>query len=354
MDVTEKVNLVLRPPTEEVVTQEELLELFKTNSKPKHYIGIEISGFLHLGSLISTSFKINDFVKAGVDCTIFLADWHTLLNEKLGGSFETIRKVSKYYDDAFRLVCPKANIVLGTDLYDSKKEYWSELVQIAKHMSLARTMRTLTIMGRSENDEKVDLAKLIYPAMQATDIHSLDLDIVHAGMDQRKIHMLVKDVFPKMKWKVPVAVHHKLLPGLTKPPEEKPGGEAVKMSKSDPNAGIFIHNSDDEIRTKIKKGFCEEGRTENNPILEIAKHIVFHEFDTITIERPEKFGGNVSYDNFESLESDFLQKKLHPTDLKQSVGESLVKIVSPVREKLVLSDELSDLIKNNLVFDRRH
>jgi len=330
MDAAEKVELVSRPPTEEVVTQEELLELFKTNSKPKHYIGIEISGFLHLGSLITTSFKINDFVKAGVDCTVFLADWHTLLNEKLGGNFETIRKVSKYYEDAFRLVCPEANIVLGTDLYDSKKEYWSELVQIAKHMSLARTMRTLTIMGRSENDEKIDLAKLLYPAMQAADIHSLDLDIVHAGMDQRKIHMLVKDVFPKMKWKVPVA-----------------GGEVGKMSKSDPNAGIFIHNSDDEIRTKIKKGFCEEEITENNPILEIAKHIVFHEFDAITIERSEKFGGNVSYDNFESLESDFAQKKLHPTDLKQAVGESLVKIVSPVREKLTLSDELSDLIKNS-------
>jgi len=299
MDVTEKVSLILRPPTEEVVTEDELLELFKTNSKPKHYIGIEISGFLHLGSLISTGFKLNDFVKAGVDCTVFLADWHTLLNEKLGGSFETIKKVSKYYEDAFRLICPEASIVLGTDLYDSKKEYWSELVQIAKHMSLARTLRTLTIMGRSENDEKIDLAKLIYPAMQAADIHSLDLDIVHAGMDQRKIHMLVKDVFPKMKWKVPVAVHHKLLPG------------------------------------------------ENNPVLEITKHVVFHEFDSITVERPEKFGGNVSYDNFESLKSDFSQKKLHPTDLKQAVGESLVKIVSPVREKLALSDELSNLIKNN-------
>jgi tyrosyl-tRNA synthetase len=347
MDVTEKVGLVSKPPTEEVVTQEELLELFKTNSKPKHYIGIEISGFLHLGSLISTGFKINDFVKAGVGCTVFLADWHTLLNEKMGGSFETIRKVSKYYEDAFRLVCPEANVVLGTDLYDSKREYWSELVQIAKHMSLARTMRTLTIMGRTENDEKIDLAKLIYPAMQAADIHSLDLDIVHAGMDQRKIHMLVKDVFPKMKWKVPVAVHHKLLPGLTKPVEEKLGGEVSKMSKSDPNAGVFIHNTDDEIITKIKKGFCEEGRTENNPILEIAKHIVFHEFDAITIERPEKFGGNVSYDNFENLESDFAQKKLHPTDLKQVVGQSLVKIVSPVRDKLDLNEELSNLIKNN-------
>ena len=159
--------------------------------------------------------------------------------------------------------------------------------------------------------------------------------------------MLVKDVFPKMKWKVPVAVHHKLLPGLTKPTEEKLDGEVAKMSKSDPNAGVFIHNSDDEIRTKIKKGFCDEGITENNPILEIAKHVVFHEFDALYIERPEKFGGNVSYDNFESLESDFSQKKLHPADLKQAVGESLVKIVSPIREQLALSDKLYDLIKNN-------
>ena len=49
MDVTEKVSLVSKPPTEEVVTREELLELFKTNSKPKHYIGIEISGFFTSG-----------------------------------------------------------------------------------------------------------------------------------------------------------------------------------------------------------------------------------------------------------------------------------------------------------------
>ena len=190
--------------------------------------------------------------------------------------------------------------------------------------------------------------------MQATDIHSLDLDIMHAGMDQRKIHMLVKDVFPKMKWKVPIAIHHKLLPGLTKPVEEKTDGEVTKMSKSDPNAGIFIHNTDDEIRSKIKKGFCEEGIIENNPILEIARQIVFHEFSTISIERPEKFGGNISYNNYENLESDFLQKKLHPTDLKEAVGESLIKIVSPIRDKLDLSEDLSNLIKNNLVFESRH
>ena len=72
LDIIEKVDLIERPPTEEVVTRDELIELLKINSSPKHYIGLEISGFLHLGSLISTGFKINDFVKAGVKCTVFL------------------------------------------------------------------------------------------------------------------------------------------------------------------------------------------------------------------------------------------------------------------------------------------
>ena len=345
MDVLEKVDLIEKPPTEEVVTRDELTELFKTNSSPNHYIGLEISGFLHLGSLISTGFKINDFAKAGVNCKIFLADWHTLINDKLGGNWETISKVSKYYQDAFKLVCPDAEIILGSKLYEEKTEYWSELVRFTKHMSIARTMRTLTIMGRSEDDNKIDVAKLLYPAMQAVDIHSLDVDIAHAGMDQRKIHMLVREIFPKMKWKVPVAVHHKLLPGLSKPAD--PTEIVGKMSKSDPNSGVFVHNTDEEIKKKISKAWCEEANIENNPLLEIARTVIFHEFSEMNVERPDKFGGNVSYANYEELGSDFANKKLHPGDLKQTVGNYLVKIVSPIRDKLNLSDEIFEAIKKS-------
>lgn len=345
MDIIEKVELIERPPTEEVVTRDELIELFKTNSSPNHYIGLEISGFLHLGSLISTGFKINDFVKAGVNCTIFLADWHTLINDKLGGDWDTISRVSKYYQNAFNLVCPDAKIILGSELYQEKKEYWAELVRFTKHMSIARTMRTLTIMGRSEDDKKIDVAKLLYPAMQAVDIHSLDVDIAHAGMDQRKIHMLVREIFPKMKWKVPVAVHHKLLPGLSKPVESN--GEVTKMSKSDPNSGIFIHNTDAEIKKKISKAWCEEANIQNNPLLEISKHVIFHEFKEMKVERPEKFGGNVSYYDYLQLQKDFEDKKLHPGDLKQTVSNYLIKIVSPIRKKLSLNDELFEAIKNS-------
>lgn len=343
MDVLEKVDLVERPPTEEIVTREELTELFKTNPSPNHYIGLEISGFLHLGSLISTGFKINDFARAGVNCRIFLADWHTLINDKLGGDWETISKVSRYYQDAFKLVCPKAEIILGSRLYEEKAGYWSDLVRFTKHMSIARTMRTLTIMGRSEDDARIDVAKLLYPAMQAVDIHSLDVDIAHAGMDQRKIHMLVREIFPKMRWKVPVAVHHRLLPGLSKPAD--PAEIAGKMSKSDPNSGVFVHDSDEEIRRKISKAWCEEANIKNNPLLEIARTVIFHEFSEMSIERPERFGGNTSYSSYQELESDFAGRKLHPGDLKQSVGNHLVKIVAPIRDKLNLSDEIFEAIK---------
>lgn len=348
MDVLEKVELIEKPPTEEIVTRDELIELFKTNSKPKHYIGLEISGFLHLGSLISTGFKINDFIAAGVDCTIFLADWHTLINDKLGSNWDTIAKVSTYYKKAFGIVCPNANIVMGSDLYEQRKEYWQEVVSFTKNMSLARTMRTLTIMGRTENEEKIDLAKLLYPPMQAVDIHSLDIDIAHAGMDQRKIHMLAREVFPKMNWKVPVAVHHRLLPSLSRPVDNSQEAKLLgKMSKSDPNSGIFIHNSDEEIKNKIKKAWCEAGNIKNNPLLEIVKHIIFHEFKAFNIERPSKFGGNVSFTSYKELESAFKEQKIHPSDLKQAVGNYLTNIIRPVRGQLNLGDGLKEIIEKS-------
>jgi tyrosyl-tRNA synthetase len=345
LDVTEKIALVTKDPTEEVVTNEELENLFKTNSHPKHYIGLEISGFLHLGSLILTGFKINDFIKARVESTVFLADWHTFINNKLGGDWEKIRRVSKYYADAFKLFCPGVKIIQGSELYESRKEYWLDLVKFAKHMSFERAMRSLTIMGRTEK-EKIDLGQLLYPPMQAVDIHAMDLDIVHAGMDQRKIHMLVREIFPKMKWKVPVAVHHHILPGLSEPQiSDTEDSIFTKMSKSKSGSGIFIHDSDDEIRSKFKKAWCPEGIVENNPLLEISRHLIFHEFKEITVERPSKFGGNVTFTSYQQLEKEFAEKKLHPSDLKETVSKYIIDIIKPIRQKLVLNEDLANAIK---------
>ena len=73
MDVEDRLAFIMREPTEEVVTADELHALIETKAHPKHYIGLEISGMLHIGSLVMTGFKINDFMKAGINTTVFLA-----------------------------------------------------------------------------------------------------------------------------------------------------------------------------------------------------------------------------------------------------------------------------------------
>ncbi|MGD1835430.1 MAG: tyrosine--tRNA ligase [Nitrososphaeraceae archaeon] len=338
MDIDEKLSLVTKLPTQEIVTTNELKNLLQTVSRPKHYIGLEISGFLHLGSLIVTGYKLNDLIKAGFKTTVFLADWHTFINNKLSGDWQKIKDISEYYSNAFKFFCPGVDVLLGSDLYEQDSDYWKNFMKFCKHITLSRTMRSLTIMGRSEKDN-LDFSQFLYPAMQSTDIHSLDLDMVHAGMDQRKIHMLVREIFPKLKWKVPVCLHHHLLPGLTEPTtlgvSENDHNDAKissKMSKSKPIGSILIHDDFETINNKISKAFCPVGISENNPILELLKYVIFQRFSEFTIERPSKYGGNISYYNYDDLEKDYKKIKIHPLDLKKSVSFYLNEIISPIRE----------------------
>jgi tyrosyl-tRNA synthetase len=157
-------------------------------------------------------------------------------------------------------------------------------------------------------------------------------------MDQRKIHMLVREIFPKLGWKVPVSVHHHLLPGLTEPTKFAPtvGDDedsrlSSKMSKTNPLSGILIHDDDSTINNKISKAYCPIGISENNPILEIIRYVIFHNFSEFQIDRPSKYGGNTVYDNYMKLENDYNQKKIHPKDLKDSVSIYLNKVIEPIR-----------------------
>jgi tyrosyl-tRNA synthetase len=354
MDLEDRLALMKRPPTEEVLTEAELVELLGKEAHPRHYIGLEISGLLHLGSLVILGFKINDFIRAGIRCKVFLADWHSYINNKLGGDLEKIERVSRYYKDAFGFFCPGVEFELGSRLYEKNDQYWKDMLRFSKQITLARDTRCLTIMGRTTRD-KLDVAQYIYPPMQATDIRAMDLDIVHSGLDQRKVHVLVREVFPSLGWKVPVAVHHHLLAGLQRPEgsgidEDAESDKVVssKMSKSKPDSAIFIHDGADEIARKMGKAWCPERQTEGNPVLDFAKHIIFHEADLLEVVRPEKYGGSASFASYAQLEAAYVDGKLHPTDLKQAVASRLDAVVAPVREHFKgtkILDEVTMIIR---------
>lgn len=336
MDLETKIDLIKKPPTEEILVEEELLELLQTNEHPGHYQGFEISGLLHLGNLIVSGFKINDFFKAGINCQVFLADWHSFINNKFAGDWEKILSASKYYEEAFKFFCPGAKIVLGSDLYHNNDDYWKNLLRFAKHMTLSRTLRCMTIMGRWEN-EKLDLSQYFYASMQAVDVKEIGAEMPHGGMDQRKAHVLAREIYPKMGWKKPIAVHHHVLMGIAEPVklETKDKLEQViasKMSKSKPWTAIFIHDTEKQIKEKLRKAWCPERQVDMNPILDMVEHVVFHENKTFKIERPAKFGGTIEFQSYPELEKAYCQGSLHPQDLKNAVAEEISRIIRPIRE----------------------
>ena len=150
-------------------------------------------------------------------------------------------------------------------------------------------------------------------------------DICQLGMDQRKVNMLAREYCdiskPKRKHK-PIILSHHMLPGLT----------GQKMSKSDPNSAIFMDDTAEDVRIKIKKAFCTPEVVEGNPVMEYAKFLVFPRLGKMEVKRSEKNGGDVVYDNYEALEADYVSGALHPSDLKPSLTTAINSILEPVRE----------------------
>jgi tyrosyl-tRNA synthetase len=135
-------------------------------------------------------------------------------------------------------------------------------------------------------------------------------------MDQRKVNMLAReycdDIGRKEK---PIIISHHMLSGL------KEG--QTKMSKSDPDSAIFMEDSEEDVKRKIKKAFCPEKIVEGNPILDYAKSIIFESFGSFTIHRDAKNGGDRHYDSYTALEADFVNGVLHPVDLKLNVADGI-------------------------------
>ncbi len=330
--------------TEEVVTIEELKTVLNKD-KPKAYIGFEPSGTVHLGWKICTN-KIKDFLDCGFDFTVLLADWHAYINDKLDGDIEKIKLCGRYMEDCFASMGvdkDKVHFVYASD-YVGDSKYWELVLRTSKATSVKRVKRAMDIMGRDEDEAERDLSKLFYPAMQVSDIFYLDLDVAYGGMDQRHAHMLARDVSKKIGRKPPVAIHTPLLTGL------QAGGRMdpieAKMSKSKPDSMISIHDDPASVKKKISKAFCPEKQIEGNPILEICKYVIFPGLDTdvFLIERPEKFGGNVEFENYIDLEQAFANG-LHPLDLKNATASHVNKILEPVHQYFEQHTENYDKMK---------
>jgi tyrosyl-tRNA synthetase len=336
MDIDKRID-VIKSFAEEIVTEEELRKLFKNKKKIIAYDGFEPSGQIHIAQGLMRAITVNKMTSTGIHFKFWVADWFAMLNSKLGGDLEKIRLTGKYFIEVWKacgMDLKNVEFIWASKFIEKHPEYWTTVLKLSRNASIQRVMRCGQIMGREENLSNPS-AQIIYPLMQAADIHHLEVDIAQLGMDQRKVNMLARDIFPKLGLKAPVAIHHHMLLGLQFKETNLEGIDkkiALKMSKSNPDSAIFMTDSKEEVKRKFNKAYCPEGVEEENPVLEYAKYIVFEKFKEIIIKRPEKFGGDIKIKSYDELLDLYVNKKIHPLDLKSAIAEYIDQLLEPVRK----------------------
>jgi len=301
------------------------------------YIGLEPSGKAHLGWLLLSG-TIRRMLDEGVNVIILLADWHAWVNDKFERDMQKISLAADYMAEVFLSLLGnpeegegpgQIRFIRASEIMDSGK-YWERVLRCSKNMSLSRVRRTFSIMGRDEDSSDHDLSAFFYPALQAADIFELEVDIAFGGMDQRKAHMYMREVADRNGWTKPTCIHTPMLSGL-----KGPGGRMDsfdhKMSKSDPNNAIILHDNQEILRKKMKKAFLEVGN-DSSSVFEIVEHIIIPRLGEISVVPDPKYGEPSTFSDTSEFMSAVSNGEVHPLDAKIAVADALSEILEPVSQ----------------------
>src|SRR3989344_6882114 len=312
---------LIKRNTVEILTEDELKGLIDSKKKISAYYGIAPTGPFHMGYLCTLS-KVFDFQKANIQTKLLLADIHSSLDD-LKTLWADIDKKAEYYKKCIELAFPweeKPKFVLGSD-YQLKEDYMLDVLKFSTMSTINRATRAASEVTRMKEPK---VSELIYPIMQALDEQYLGVDIQLGGIDQRHIMAAAREYLVKLGYKQRVEIMTPLVVSLK--------GPGVKMSASIPETSIKVYDSEETIRLKIRNAYCPAGVVEDNPAIQLFRYIVFPVRGKIVIKRDKKYGGDVRVNSFDELRKGFIEKKVHPMDLKNCLSEELIVIFSKVRK----------------------
>ncbi|MCL5004096.1 MAG: tyrosine--tRNA ligase [Patescibacteria group bacterium] len=348
MTIDERVKLI-KEVGEEIVTEEELKKLLESGEELIAYDGFEPSGRIHIAQGLLRAININKMIKAGVKFKMWIADWHAMTNDKMGGDLNKLRRVGEYFIEVWKACGMDLNNVEFLWASDIVKDsdYWKLVIQVGRTNKLGRFIRAAEFMGREDSAEKLTAAQIMYPCMQVADIFMLGAKITQLGMDQRKVNMLAREIGPQLGFWKPIVVSHHMLMGLEKPSSTSADKATrtieIKMSKSKPDTAVFMTDTMGDLQRKIGKAYCPPGAAEENPVLEYFKYIVFEKFPSVEIKREIKHGGDSVFNSYIEFEEAYKNGVLHPQDVKNSLIYYLNELLKPVREHFENSPEARKL-----------
>jgi len=290
--------------------------------------GIRPTGYLHLGNYFG-AMKNYVRMQEEFECFFMVADLHSLTTHP--DTKELKRNVDRVMAEniACGLDPDKAAFYCQSHIYETS-ELYLYLNMLAYKGELEKTT-TFKDKVRQHPDN-INAGLLTYPVLQAADIILHRATYVPVGKDQeqhlemarnfvKRFNHRYGDVFPE-----PAAFNYGS--ELIKVPSLDGSG---KMSKSEnQNATLYLADEDDQIRAKVKKAKMDAGPKEMNSARSPEVENIFLLLKLVSSE-----------DVVKKFEDDYNNCTIRYGDLKHQLGEDMVKLIAPIRQKVnaILADQ---------------
>lgn len=282
--------------------------------------GIRSTGFLHLGNYFGA---IRNYVRMQEEytCYFMVADIHSLT---------THPDTKELKPNVHRVLAE--NIACGLDpekvaLFCQSHVYeTAELYMLLNMLAYKGELeKTTTFKDKvRQHPENVNAGLLTYPVLQAADILLHRATLVPVGKDQEQ-HLEMSRNFANR-------FNHRYGEVFPEPFAFNFGEELIKvpsldgtgkMSKSEnQNATIYLSDSDELIRNKIKKAKTDAGPT--TPGTDMPDEVV-NLFQLMRLVSAP--------DVVQKFTEDYNKATIRYGDMKKQLGEDMVQFVAPIREK---------------------
>lgn len=326
----EKVNLITRGLQE--VLQKEKMESILKERPLRIYWGTATTGRPHVAYFVPMA-KIADFLRAGCEVTILLADLHGYLDSQKA-PWDLLDSRTKYYQHiiismlkSIGVPTERLKFVRGTE-FELGNDFSEDLFRLISQTTLHDAKKAGAEVVKQMSDPLI--GSLLYPLLQALDEEYLDCDAQFGGVDQRKIFTFAEKYLPQIAYTKRIHLMNPMVPGLS-------GG---KMSSSEIQSKIDLLDDDETVIRKLQNAPCDPDNLAENGVIAFIQHVIWPLFEEFTIESRSK-----KYIDLKELMNDYVTKDITEGDLKMTTAAYINRLLRPIRAEFE-SDDLQALDKS--------
>jgi tryptophanyl-tRNA synthetase len=293
--------------------------------------GDNTTGNLHLGHLVG-SIKNRVKYQEQYETFIILADTHALAYPKYLSSDISIG------DFTYEVLID--NLSCGLDpekVYFFNESSVTEIYEIFTIFSMlttfSRNMRNPTIKQEiieKSMQDTYSMGFLNFPILMASDILSVNADLVPVGEDQQPMIELARDIVERC---------NHVFGTEFKFPKEQIGEVArlvgldgsVKMTKSLGNC-IFLNDTSDVVKEKVMKMYTDPNRIRASDPGKVVGNPVFIYHDA--------FNSNIEEVN--NLKNKYLEGKVGDVEVKEKLYLAIEEVLNPIRKRRQFYETLAN------------